>query len=91
MVDLWEEGGWTPHFVRSFNDWELEDIFYLLNTIQGKRIIDSQDDLMNLKESSDGHFLVKLLFKVLVRTVDVVFPHKFIWNSWVPNKVGFFA
>ena len=69
----------------------MEEIFCLLNTIQGKRIIDSQDDLMILKEKRDGPFAVKLLFKTLVRTVDVVFPHKFIWNFRVRTKVGFFA
>ena len=84
------EGGWTPRFARPFNDWELEEILCLLNTIQGKRIFDGQDDLMILKETRDGRFLVKLLFKALVRSNDIVFPHKFIWHSWVLTKVGFF-
>ena len=44
---------------------------------------------MILKETRDGRFLVKLLFKALVRLDDIVFPHKFIWNSCVPTKVGF--
>ena len=30
VVDLWnpdgEEGGWSPHFSRYFNDWELEEV-----------------------------------------------------------------
>ena len=30
VADFWdlvgEEGGWSPHFVRSFNDWELEEV-----------------------------------------------------------------
>ena len=69
MVDLWdssrEEEGWIPCFVRFFNDWELEEILCLLNTIQGKRNFDSQDDLMLLKETRDGRFSMKLLFKAL--------------------------
>ena len=44
VVDLWdfsrEEGGWIPRFIRSFNDWELDEILSLLNTIQGKQIIE---------------------------------------------------
>ena len=36
-------------------------------------------------------FSVKLLFKALVRSDDIVFPHTIIWNSRVPTKVGFFA
>ena len=93
VADLWdssrEEGGWIPRFVRSLNDWELEEILHLLNTIQGKRIIDSQDDLMLLKETKVESFSVKLLFKALVQSENVVFPHKFIWNFWVPTKVVF--
>ena len=51
----------------------------------------SQDDMMLLKEARDRCFSVKLLFKVLDQSIDVVFPHWFTWNSWVPIKVGFFA
>ena len=95
MADLWdsnrEEGGWTPCFIRSFNDWELDEIFSLLNTIQGKKIIENQEDLMFFKETKNGIFSVKLLFKAMDRSENVVFPYKFIWNSWVPTKVGFFA
>ena len=50
-----------------------------------------KDDLMILKETRDGCFSVKLLFKALVRSDDIVFPHTFIWNSWVSTKVSFFC
>ena len=95
VADLWdsskEEGGWIPRFIRSFNDWELEEIISLLNTIQGKQIIESQEDLVFLKETKNGNFSVKLLFKAMDRYENVVFPYKFIWNSWGPTKVGFFC
>ena len=48
VAELWdssrEEGGWSPRFIRSFNDWELDEILRLLNTIQGKQIIENQED-----------------------------------------------
>ena len=48
MAELWdssrEEGGWIPRFIRSFIDWELDEILSLLNTIQGKQIIKNQED-----------------------------------------------
>ena len=95
MADLWdssrEEGGWIPCFIKSFNDWELDEILSLLNTIQGKQIIESQEDLMFFKETKNENFSVKLLFKAMDRYENVVFPYKFIWNFWVPTKVGFFA
>ena len=38
VADLWnlvgEEGGWSPHFSRSFNDWELEEVQSFLHVIQ---------------------------------------------------------
>ena len=83
-----EDGSLT--FFRSFNDWKFDEILCLLNTIQGKQIIESQKDLMFFKETKNGNFSVKLLFKALDQFENVVFPYKFIWNSWVPSKVGFF-
>ena len=69
----------------------MDEILSLFNTIQGKKIIESQEDLMFLKETKNGNFSMKLLFKAMDRSENVVFPYKFIWNSWVPMKVGFFA
>ena len=43
-----------------------------------KRVIDSQDDFMILKETRDDRILVKLLFKALAWSDVVVFPHMFI-------------
>ena len=60
---LQERGwGWTSCFVRPFNDWEVEEIQNLLQAIQDKRILPSQDDLMLMREAGDGRFSVKLLY-----------------------------
>ena len=95
MADLWdssrEEGGLVRRYIRSFNDWELDEILSLLNTIQGKQIIKSQEDLMFFKEKKNGNFSMKLLFKAMDRSENIVFPYKIIWNFWVPTKVVFFA
>ena len=72
-----------PSFIRYFNDWELDEILSL--------IIENQEDLMLFKETKNGNFSVKLLFKAMDRYENIVFPYKFIWNSWVPTKVGFFC
>ena len=95
VADVWEpsreERGWTPCFVRPFNDWEVEEIQNLLQAIQDKRILPSQDDLMLMREAGDGRFSMKFLYKVLVASNSIVFPHQLIWSNWVPTKVGFFA
>ena len=66
VLDLWdssrEEGSWIPCFARPFNGWELEELLCFLQAIQGKRVIASQDDLMVLKEASDGRFSMRHLF-----------------------------
>ena len=46
---------------------------------------------MFLKETKNGNFSVKLLFKGMDQSENVVFPYKFIWNSQVPTKVGLFS
>ena len=36
------------------------------------------------------NFSVKLLYKVVVGSNSVAFPHQLIWSNWVPSKVCFF-
>ena len=95
VADVWEpsrEGGvWTPCFVRPLNDWEVEEIQNLFQAIQDKRFLPNQDDLMLMREDRDGRFSVKLLYKVLVGSNLIVFPHRLIWSNWVPTKMSFFA
>ena len=42
VIDLWnwvrEEGGWSPTFLRSFNDWEMEEVERFLSSIHRKKI-----------------------------------------------------
>ena len=55
------------------------------------RILSSHEDLMFLIEAREGSFSVKLHYKVLDGPRVVVFPHRFILNTWVPSKRGFFV
>ena len=38
-----------------------------------------------------NNFSVKLLYKVVVGSNSVAFPHQLIWSNWVPSKVVFFG
>ena len=80
---------WSPRFSRSFNNWELEDVQFFLHVIQGKRVISNQEDLLLMKDVKDGRFSVKLFYMHLVPAQDSPFPLCFVWNPWVPSKVGF--
>ncbi|RVW51826.1 hypothetical protein CK203_085751 [Vitis vinifera] len=83
-----EEGGWTPRFLRPFNDWEVERF---LLTIQGKRLNANVEDRMVWKETKNEIFTVKSLYNSLDHSCVVPFPWSIIWSPYVPTKVGFFA
>ena len=92
VADYWvpmgEEGGWTLHFLRPFNDWEVERF---LSSIQGKRLDADVEDRMVWKETKNEIFTVKSLYKSLVHSSAVSFPCNIIWSPYVPTKVSFFA
>ncbi|RVX06687.1 Serrate RNA effector molecule [Vitis vinifera] len=83
-----EEGGWTLHFLRPFNDWEVERF---LSSIQGKRLDADVEDRMVWKETKNEIFTVKSLYKSLDHSCAVSFPCNIIWSLYVPTKVSFFA
>ena len=92
VADYWdpmgEEGGWTPHFVRPFNDWEVER---LLSSIQGKRLDVDGEDRMPWKGTKNEIFTVKSLYKSLAHSCAISFPSNIIWSPYVPTNVSFFA
>ena len=69
----------------------MEEIQNLFQAIQDKKVLPNQDDLMLMSEARDWPFSVKLLYKVLVGSNSIVFPHQLIWSNWFPTKMGFFC
>ncbi|RVW56296.1 Argininosuccinate lyase, chloroplastic [Vitis vinifera] len=84
VVDYWdsigEEGGWTPRFLRPFNDWEVEKVERFLSSIQGKRLNADVEDRMVWKETKNEIFTVKSLYNSLVYSCAVPFPWNIIWS-----------
>ena len=95
VADVWDfstvDGGWSPVFLRPFNDWELEEVERFLQFIHNKKIRPSQEDRLLLKESNTDGFSVRLMYSKLVYSPPLDFPGRSIWNPIVPPKVGFFA
>ncbi|RVW69295.1 hypothetical protein CK203_061342 [Vitis vinifera] len=95
VADYWdpmgEEGGWTPLFLRSFNDWEVEEVKRLHSSIQGKRLDADGEDRMLWKGTKNDIFTIKSLYKSLAHSCAVSFPGNIIWSPYVPTKVSFFA
>ena len=61
VADVWdssrEDEGWSPVFLRLFNDWEVEEVERLIHFLHNKKIRQFQEDRLVLKETmTDGFF-----------------------------------
>ena len=65
----------------------MERFFYALHR---QKIKPLNDDKLLLKGSRDEGFSMKLMYKVIDQSSDIVFPFRSISNSTVPPKMGFF-
>ena len=74
------DGGWSPVFLRPFNDWELEEVERFLQFLHNKKIRPSQEDRLLLKESITDGFSVRLMYSKLVYSPPLDFPYRSIWN-----------
>ena len=94
MADCWDlegvAGGWNLIFLKSFNDWELDQVYSLLNALLSSRVQLEVHDRLVWEVSKDGLFSVKLYYNVLEINRVELFPSKMVWNSCIPKKVSFF-
>ena len=95
VVDVWdssrEEGGWSPIFLRPFNDWEMEEVERFLHFLINKKVRPFHEARLLLKESKTNGFSVSLMYWKLRYSLSTDFPWRSIWNPVVPPKMGFFA
>ena len=59
------DGGWNPIFLRSFNDWEMEEVNRLLQVLYRKQIRPLMEDKIFFKGSKNDAFSVKIMYRVL--------------------------
>ncbi|KAJ9693798.1 hypothetical protein PVL29_009659 [Vitis rotundifolia] len=94
IEEMWDQdsghGEWNLVFERDFNDWELDMVGDLLNTLRGHRPA-LGDDSVNWRQGRNGFFRVKDAYRLLDKPNVTVFPAKKIWVDRVPTKVCFFA
>ena len=50
-----------------------------------------EEDMLRMKNVKDGRFSVKHFYLLLTTGQESLFLYRFVWNSWVPTKVGFFT
>ena len=95
VADVWdssrENGGWSPVFLRPFNDWEVEEVEMFFHFLRNKKIRSVQEDRLVLKETMTDGFSVRHMYRKLMHSLPTDFPCRSIWNPIVPPKLGFFA
>ena len=95
VADVWdssrEDGGWSPVFLRPFNDREVEEVERFLHFLHNKKIRPFQEDRLLLKETMTDGFSVRLMYRKLMHFLPTDFPCRSIWNPIIPPKLGFFA
>ena len=97
VADIWDSkegvGCWSPTFLRSLNDWELEEMTRFLQTLHDQkfRFMGEDEDKLSLKNVKDKGFSVKIMYKGFDVSPAFDFPHHLVWNPVFPLKIGVFA
>ena len=95
VAEVWdssrEDGGWSPVFLRPFNDWEMDEVERFLLFLQNRKIRPFQEERLILKETRLDGFSIRLMYRKLMHSLPTNFPWRSIWNPIVPPKLGFFA
>ena len=69
VTDMWDrgrgEGCWSPTFLRSLNDWEIEEMKRFLRTLYKQNFSLSGEDKLLLKDVREEGFSIKLMYKGL--------------------------
>ena len=65
-------------FLRSFNEWEINDVLNLLATIHSVRLNPDRKDSLVWSLSKSGTFTVKSCYDKLMEGIVENFPKKFI-------------
>ena len=95
VADMWDSRGgagcWSPTFLRPLNDWEIEEMTRFLQTLHDQIFRPTGEDMLLLKEVKVKSFSVKVMYKGYDISPACDFPHRLIWNSVVPPKMGIFT
>ena len=95
VADMWDSGGgtgcWSSTFLRPLNDWEIEEMARFLQTLHDQIFRPTGEDMFLLKEVKVKSFSVKVMYKGYDISPACDFPHRLIWNSVMPPKMGIFT
>ena len=93
--EVWETtgggGGWNMRFIRSFNDWELEETQKLISMISSRNINQGEKDKIFWLVDKKGQYTAKANYRHLEGDLSGSIPTSLIWNNCVPPKVIVFT
>jgi hypothetical protein len=81
---------WNVSFLRSLNDWEVEDLASFYGLLYSYTL-DGGNDKIWWVPSKKGKFEVRSFYNTLISNDSLPFPWKSIWCSKAPLRVAFFV
>jgi hypothetical protein len=81
---------WNVSFLRSLNDWEVEDLASFCGLLYSYTL-DGGNDKIWWMLSKKGKFEVRSFYNTLISNDSLPFPWKSIWRSKAPPRVAFFV
>ena len=81
----------SPTFNRDLNDWEIEEMTRFFHILHDQQFRSTGVDKLVLQNVKDRGFSVKSMYKDVDVSPSIDFPHRIVWNSVVPPKIGVFA
>ena len=95
VADIWDSGNgagcWSLTFLRSLNDWEIDEMVRFLQILHNQNFRPTGEDMLLLKEVKEKSFSVKVMYKGYDISPAFDFPYRLIWNPVVPPKIGIFT
>jgi hypothetical protein len=81
---------WNISFLRSLNDWEVDELASLYSLLYSYNLGDGADKIWWIPNRR-GKFEVRSFYTILTSSVNIHFPWKSIWRTKAPPRVAFFV
>jgi len=92
VATMWTGQGWNLFLRRHLNDWEIEKVIALQNSVDNFSNLTEEKDSLVWQSDIHGKFSVNSAYRALNKTADqeTDWPWRMIWKPKVPYKVNCF-
>ena len=88
---LGSRSDWNVHFVRNFNDWEVEGVASFFELLHSHSSFRKGGDGLRWRLKGNGVFDIRSFYSALRHKQPMTFPWKAIWGVHALKRVSFFA